>query len=147
MGIIVTWDTPQQTILRWDISANWDWTEIITASVLSDTMIKSVQHTVDIIINGQRSLTPQINTIENIKHEIECRPSNTGRVVLVGGFGFTNVIESLSQQAYAEWKDRLFVADSLKEAHCILSLPRLMPAPPLSNTIPRTPASTLIYAT
>lgn len=131
MAIIVAWDTPQQTTLRWDFSPNWDLTEIVTASVLTDTMIKSVAHIVDIIINGQHSIPPQITTMEHIQSEMEGRPPNTGRVVLVGGFGFSNVIESVAQQAQTEWRDGLVVVDSLKEARCILSQPRPMPAPPL----------------
>ena len=83
MGITVTWDNPQRTVLRWEFKGWWSWYDFSVAQKQSNEMMVSVAHTVHAIgdMTSSRFIPP--NAMIEFGRAANDVPANKGVIVLV----------------------------------------------------------------
>lgn len=127
MAIIVEWDTPCRTAIRFTLEGNWDWTEAQAAFVKSDHLLDSAGHPVDFIYDVRRSFDalppdalPAIHAILTRMHP------RTARHVVVTSNPRSGLIATLRQmlttlkRVYGITYSPLFAAD-LDQARAMLN--------------------------
>jgi len=94
MSIVVNWDNPDKTVIRWDFEGKWNWEQFIDAYILSDRMLASVEHTVDIISNLDRSAMLPEGALKGYENVLRNTSENIGVIVLISASRFLNVMVS-----------------------------------------------------
>jgi hypothetical protein len=94
MSIVVNWDNPDKTAIRWDFEGKWNWEQFIDAYILSDRMVASVEHTVDIISNLDRSAMLPEGALKGYENVLRNTSDNIGVIVLISASRFLNVMVS-----------------------------------------------------
>ncbi len=92
MSIAVHWDNQDKTAIRWDFEGKWNWEQFIDAHILSDRMVASVDHNVDIISNLARSGALPEGGLKGYENVLHNTPENIGVIVLVSASRFLNVM-------------------------------------------------------
>lgn len=120
MTISVQWDNPEQTTVRWDFKGKWDWEMFGEATKVSNTLIESVPHRVDII--GDVCQSPFLPKNALIKYNVfqHNRPQNKGRIVLVGASNFVRNLVVIFSKLYKFNADGFDFTDTLEEARTML---------------------------
>jgi len=121
--IKVTWDNPEQTIIRWDFSGGWSWKDFVEAHEITEWMIRPLNHYVHIMGNlNKHTILPQ-DMLLQYQNKLENTPPNMGLMVLVGAnalvknaiYVFTTLFGSRSPGA------QLVTAESPEEARKIIA--------------------------
>jgi hypothetical protein len=84
MSIRIIWDDPAQTILRWEFSGRWEWTDILHGLKQAEPMMRQVLHTVNFIADISQTPDFPDYAIENIQTLMGSLPVNTGVIIVVG---------------------------------------------------------------
>jgi len=114
MGITITWDNEDRTILRLDFAGMWSWEEYDEAVDSAYIMIAQSGHKVDIITNLSRdTILPTDESLRHFQRALRQMPSNVGLTVTSGGNSFSRKVFSSFQRTLA--------AGSLGEARAILA--------------------------
>jgi hypothetical protein len=120
VGIAVTWDNQEKTILREDLTTPWTWTEYDEATDRLAALIKSVNNRVDVIFNRNYSVTPHGDPFMHYRRIAEQLPANTGLVLVVGATNATRAAANFFLPLFPQLSARLAFVDSLGEARTIL---------------------------
>ena len=114
MGITVTWDNEDRTILRLDINRQWNWDEYDDAIDMAYFMITEIGHKVDLITDLSRdTAVPGDEAVRHFQRAFRLRPANVGQTITSGGNSFSRKVFSSFQRTLA--------AASLIEARAILA--------------------------
>jgi hypothetical protein len=120
VGIVVTWDNQEKTILREDLTTPWTWTEYDEATDQLASLIKSVSYRVDVIFNRNYTATPHGDPFAHYRRIAEQLPPNTGLVLVVGATNATRAAANFLLPLFAQLAARLAFVDTVEEARTIL---------------------------
>ena len=123
MAIITRWDNKKKTVVLLEFESEWSWTELEEAVQKADSLIGSVEHFVDLIIDLEGTSIPKdiINAAKTLLSSGEARPNEGARVV-VGANGAMKTIYQTIQKTLnstAEGREILF-APSITDARAII---------------------------
>ncbi len=123
MGITVTWDDEEQTMLYLHFEPEWMWDTYYTAIRQVETLAGTVTHEVDLIVDVRDVGRVPGDYILHARRGLSLLPDNFGRAALIGTGAqpLLSVTVDLLQRAFPVWKDRLFFAESLPEARAELA--------------------------
>lgn len=121
MGILVNWDNPQRTVVRWEFSGWWSWHDFSVAQKKSNRLLESVNHTVHAIgdMANTRFIPP--NALIEFGRAAQDVPANRGIIVLVNcSFLLETMVQTFMR---INQKQSIFIstAKSLKDARDMLS--------------------------
>jgi hypothetical protein len=123
MAIVTRWDNKKKTIVMMEFESEWSWDELEEAVQKADSLIGSVEHFVDLIIDLEGTSIPKdvLNAAKTLLSSGSARPNEGARVV-VGANGAMKTIYQTLQKTLggtAEGRDVLF-APSLSDARAII---------------------------
>ena len=123
MGIIVQWDNPEKTIIRFVYSGQWTFGDLFEAMQIARDFMDSVAHPVHGIIDMQDSkLMP--NGVLSLGRNVTMRKHpNQGKSIVVGASGFARTLYDVYRKVYRTTFDESAYgfASSLDEARDMLS--------------------------
>ena len=122
MSIVINWDNPEKTIIRWDFSGAWNWDEYGAVKVGFDAMLREVDHTVDVIANLQHSPTLPRNAFTKFKYFTRTTPPNRGLIVFVGTNLLVRVTVETLGKAFKELAQYIAFADTVESARHMLAV-------------------------
>ncbi len=124
MGIVVTWDNQEKSILREDLTTPWTWTEYDEATDQLASLIQSMSYRVDVIFNRNYAATPHGDPFAHYRRIAEQLPANTGLVLVVGATNATRAAANFFLPLFPQLAARLAFVDTLEEARTILQIRR-----------------------
>jgi hypothetical protein len=120
MGIQVEWDNDDKTVVRWDVSGVWTWTEFYTAQDESNRLIRSVDHTVDIIGNLLGSAGLPANTLTAYRQGLKRSAANRGVIVFVVSSTFLKAMVATFRRINKPLANKVLAASTVEEARALL---------------------------
>ena len=122
MTIDVKWANEEKTICVLQRSPNWTWEEFDAANVQSNTMIKAVHHTVDLIVDGADRLPPGSPAV-HFKKAMISKPENLRYVIIVISNPFGRIIFNVMSKLSLRQSRKLVSASSTEEAYVLVRTP------------------------
>ena len=98
MSIEVNWYGDTKGEVYWKFQGKWNWEEYAEAQRASSALISSVDHTVNIIGNLEKSPSLPPNAITVYRAHSSSSEPNTGVIVLVGATTFVRTMTRLFLQ-------------------------------------------------
>jgi hypothetical protein len=130
MTILVEWDNPQQTIIRYTYISPWYWEDYYNANCQASKMLASVGHCVDVLFDFRRSPVIPQGGFGHFRRTLhETRPLNMGRVVTLGASGIMVVIGNILRSFYPNSTAHFFSVRTEAEAYNILNCQELTTDP------------------
>jgi hypothetical protein len=128
MAINTQWDDNNKTRILVEFETSWTWNELETSLEQADNMIRSVSHSVDIIIDVEGSNLPKdfLTAARNLLANPE-QNDNEGHRVVVGASNFMRQAYQAVRKAFGNklsGRDILF-ANDLAHARSMLYSMRL----------------------
>jgi hypothetical protein len=120
VGILVTWDNADQTILRWELNGHWDWTEFQDAQNQSTAMLQSVAHITDILVDVTHNRALPLGALGQFHNYRPTIASNVGQVVVVGASSYIKTTIQMLKNYVPYFGRRYDYADSMDEARKLL---------------------------
>ncbi|HEX2619238.1 MAG TPA: hypothetical protein VHL11_03795 [Phototrophicaceae bacterium] len=118
----VDWDNQEHTAIRTELSGKWTWEEYHTAIDQAVSLMKSVQHPVDMINMMQPdAVEPGGNPIPHIQRAMRAFPSNHRLTVNVGSTGRGVALQRIFRQMFPWLNRRFFNVATMEEAHKIIA--------------------------
>lgn len=123
MAIATRWDNKKKTIVLLEFESEWSWRELEAAVQAADSLIGSVEHVVDLIIDLEGTTIPKdiLTAARTLLETGEARPNEGARVV-VGANGALKTIYQTFQKSFnraIEGREVLFAAN-LSDARAII---------------------------
>lgn len=123
MAIVTRWDNKKKSIVLLEFESEWSWNELEEAVQKADSLIGSVEHFVDLIIDLEGTSIPKdiVNAAKTLLASGSARPNEGARVV-VGANGAMRTIYQTLQKSFgttAEGREVLF-APSINDARAII---------------------------
>ena len=123
MAIVTRWDNKKKTIVLLEFESEWSWDELEAAVQKADSLIGSVEHYVDLIIDLEGTSIPKdiFSAAKGLLDSGAARPNEGARVV-VGANGAIRTIYQTIQKTFnraVEGRDILF-APSVADARAII---------------------------
>lgn len=100
MGIHVVWDDAEQSIIRWNFDAEWDWNDFHQAFKSALELSLSVNRRVDVIpYVGETPKVPpgMMSHFKSIENKM---PDNVGLIIVTGAPMLTNVVIEMFTRIY-----------------------------------------------
>ncbi|MAU10264.1 MAG: hypothetical protein CL607_10610 [Anaerolineaceae bacterium] len=101
MGIALSWDNAQQTIILLDYERPWNWDEFDRTANDLINMLSQVDHKVHIIFDVSHAGMPPGGALTRFKRVLELNHPNTGRLVFVSSpsiMTFINIVRNALQK-------------------------------------------------
>ena len=123
MAIVTRWDNKKKTIVMLEFESEWSWDELEGAVQKADSLIGSVEHYVDLIIDLEGTAIPKdlFSAAKTLLASGEAR-RNEGVRVVVGAKGAIKTIYQTIQKTFnnaVDGREILFAA-SLSDARAII---------------------------
>ncbi len=122
MAIVTRWDNKKKTIVMLEFESEWSWDELEGAVQKADSLIGSVEHYVDLIIDLEGTAIPKdvFSAAKTLLASGEAR-RNEGVRVVVGANGAIKTIYQTIQKTISavDGREILFAA-SLPDARAII---------------------------
>ena len=89
MAILVGWESEAQKTILVTYERLWTWEDFAASKVQIDTLLNSVDHTVNIISDSRQSSgLPRGNALSVMSRSFQSAPDNIGLVVVLGANPF-----------------------------------------------------------
>lgn len=125
VGILVTWDNPDQTTLLWTIDGGWTWNESREAIAKAEAMMDSVAHPqVDSIVDMSRGHLIPDNAVSQFSRTLNKSHPKTGLIVMSGMPPLAQALLQVVTRAQKATARRIIVVKTLDEARDFLSVRR-----------------------
>ena len=123
MTIEVNWDNEKHTIVRYIFQKGWSWDEVDPAFKIADSLMSSVDHKVDVIMDFSPSslLVPKGAFTHAQRALSNARHPNLATTVIVGSRfvqAITDLARKVARRSAGDW-DLLFTT-TLAEAYSML---------------------------
>ena len=123
MAIVTRWDNKKKTVVLLEFESEWSWEELEAAVQKADSLIGSVTHYVDLIIDLEGTTIPKdvFSAAKTLLASGEAR-SNEGARVVVGANGAIKAIYQTMNKTFnnaVEGREILF-APNLSDARAII---------------------------
>jgi hypothetical protein len=119
MPITIDWDTDTRHAIRYDFAGHWTWHEFHQAVQEARILRKDVPGRFDMIANFEESGPMPGGAIQQVKRAIDQAPSDTGKIIIVGGNQFVTVIARTFVRVYRKLGEKIAFAATLQEARAI----------------------------
>lgn len=124
MKINVAWDNDEKTILYYQFEKGWSWNDLREIFSEGYTMLDSVDHRVDVIMDfSEASMFAPSGAINQARHvSNNPRHENIGLTVLVGSnfvSSIFNMFKKIASNSTAKWE--VAFARKLEEAYEIIN--------------------------
>jgi hypothetical protein len=124
MPIVVEWANPEHTVLLYRVMEQWTWDDFHDANQLSQEMLTSVDHPVDMICDFSTSQTIPPRVLSNIGRALrQKRPAHARQIVAVGVTGLLRNLADVLRTLYPNATANVIDAHSLDHAFRLLSAP------------------------
>jgi hypothetical protein len=98
MGILVKWESEAHKTIVVTYERLWTWDDFASSKVEIDTLLNSVDHTVNIISDSRQSAgLPSGNAIAVLSRSFQSAPSNIGIVAVLGANPFFKALLQILQ--------------------------------------------------
>jgi hypothetical protein len=124
MSITVQWDNNDKTVIRYDFTGYWTWTEFRQRAQEAFAMTRSVEYRVDTISNFLPGTHIPRDAFIHFQRIMTEAPKNRGVNVIVGASPFIRTLVTIFSRFYAQLGKRLILSDSLEAARHILDKQR-----------------------
>lgn len=121
MPIVVNWDDPEKTLLRWDFNGLWDWPQVFTATEQSVRMRQEVEHSVSIILNLERATPLKPGAINHTKTALSFSPEGRDLVVVAGQSVFVQSVVDIFRKMNVSMADKFVGVHSVNEARKLIA--------------------------
>lgn len=123
MGIVVQWDNPEQTIIRFAYSGQWTFGDLFDAMQESRALMDTVDHQVHGIIDMQDSKLMPNGALSLGRNVTMRKHPNQGKSIIVGASGFARTLYDVYRKVYRTTFDEsaFAFATSLEEARQLLA--------------------------
>ncbi len=123
MAIVTRWDNKKKTVILLEFESEWTWADLEAAVQKTDTLIGSVEHYVDLLIDLEGTSIPRdfLTAAKSLLDAGEARPNEGARVV-VGANGPLKTLYQTLQKTFnksVEGREVLF-AHNLADARAII---------------------------
>jgi hypothetical protein len=121
MSIQVEWDNEDHRIIRFDYDDKWTWADHFAAVQQSVAMMKTVDHTVDMIINLENSSHLPPNALTNIRSTALKGTPNWRITVLVGMNTFAQLLMNMFGKINKDLGQHFVAVDTMEEAYALIA--------------------------
>ncbi|MCA0457856.1 MAG: hypothetical protein LCI00_28075 [Chloroflexi bacterium] len=124
MGIHVDWGNDDHNTISVSYERSWSWTDFADAKVQIDSLLNSVEYTVDILSDSSQSGgLPGGNALSVLARSFQSAPSNIGKVVVVGANPFfKSLLQILQTVSLNRAANNIHFAKSSDEARSLIKL-------------------------
>lgn len=124
MGILVDWGNEGHNTIAVVYERSWSWTDFADAKVKIDSLLNSVNYSVDILSDSSRSGgLPGGNALSVLARSFQSAPSNIGKVVVVGANPFfKSLLQILQTVSLNRAAKNIYFAKSAEEARSLVKL-------------------------
>src|SRR5690606_30228492 len=112
MGITAEWDNPEKTVILFTNAGNQTWEEFFAGVKKVNEMINSVDHKVDLIIDGRELKSIPPSAMTHFRNALNTLPPTT-RVIGVVNNPFVRAIGNVMQKIS---KTKMISVSTLEEA-------------------------------
>lgn len=123
MGITVLWDNPSLSIIRWQFDTSWTWCDVTKAEALTRLILGSVDHTVDIIWDLERTLALPTPLSHVLDANMEGFAGDGSVILLTGCNRFIHTVIRALTAKNRTLGYKLGFVDTLAEAREMLAVP------------------------
>ena len=129
MAMTVVWDDDARTIVRYDVEGSWTWDDYQDSLVELNSLLDTVDHKVDVIINIRSGKWIPEDVFNRFNHDMRQRHPNIGRLqVFVGAGMLIQILVASFMRIYGRAVDIEFLfADTLEEARQLIHERRQQP--------------------
>lgn len=121
MGITVSWDNPEMTIIRYDFEGRWTWGEFYAATSKAGALRNNIEHEVHVIGNFEDSENPPTGAVLHVRRALQISPKNVGTIIIAGGGAFINGLVPMLNMIPEMKRSKFVVAKSLDDAREMLT--------------------------
>ncbi|MBI5667213.1 MAG: hypothetical protein HZC41_04325 [Chloroflexi bacterium] len=122
MPVHIQWDDDAHTIIRTTGEGKWTWDEYHEAIQRTVQLMKSVNHSVDLIhVRLPSSTMPPGSPMPHYQHSLRLMPPNTGINVFVNASPFARALMGVFMKLYAgRMEGKNYIAASVEEARALI---------------------------
>jgi hypothetical protein len=125
VGILVSWDNPDQTTLLWTIDGGWTWDESREAIAKADAMMDASPHAlIDSIVDMQRGHLIPNNAVSQFSRTLNKVHPKAGLIVMSGMPVFVQALLQVLTRAQNPSARRIIVVKTLDEARAFIAAKR-----------------------
>ncbi len=121
MGITVSWDNEQQSIIRYEAKGRWDWIDFDRAVERAFTMTEQLEHTVDALFDLRKSAELPNGAVIHFRRWISVLPANRGSIVVVSNRESAHILVDMLRRIDRKAATRLVITDSIDAARKMLN--------------------------
>jgi hypothetical protein len=129
MSVSVEWGNEAQTVLYHHYEGAWNWDEFYIILEQAQTMMDSVDHDIDIIIDMRDSHLIPKGTLSHWRCLGDLQRPNTGMTMLVGTNTLVLALHELMVQVFPRMGENIVLVCTLEEAYAIAANWRQQPTP------------------
>jgi hypothetical protein len=122
MGVTVSWDNDQKTIICYDFHGRWTWEDFYASTAQAFAMTRNVTHRVDVICLIHPGAVLPANAMYHFRQAMVNAPHNRGATVIVGGSGFIKRLVKIFRNFNKRLGERVMIADTMDEARMLLAV-------------------------
>lgn len=120
MGVNVSWDNPERTVIRHTFEDPWTLEEHKTSLYEIQAMVASQNHTVHSIADLSKTKTAPGRLMLNTRVAESIRQSNSGLLFMVQAPGLVKSIVRASERFMPKVAANLTIVDTCEEAYAII---------------------------
>lgn len=119
MPINVVWDNNNHQIVRWDITDQWDWTDVAVANRQCIEMINRLSEgkTASVIIHIQSNQPIRGDAFNQIRKAMLINPTRRDLIVVVGYSMYIRALVEIFRKMHSDLTNEICFAGSLDEAY------------------------------
>jgi hypothetical protein len=122
MGITVSWDDQQQTVVRMQFAGEWSLEDFRGANLQTVTLVRSVDHPVYVLSDLRASGDIPLGILWQLRDIAGMRPSNWGGgIALTKNVIIKSVVDVLGRIYMGQQEQRLFVVATEEEAEAVIA--------------------------
>lgn len=121
MAVLIQWDDPQRTILRYVFSGRYTWDDLYVAAKNAQRMLDSVHHPVDVILDIQHSTHTPREFMSEFRRLATITHPHTGLHVLVSDNPLNALLFQTFAGMYRHLSARYTLVNTLDAAHRLIS--------------------------
>ena len=117
MGVSVSWDNPDQTIIRFEFDGEWNWDELYAASDQATEMLDNSEHTVDFIMDIRRAKKIPNDLMSHAERLASGKHPRRGLMVVVGANKLLRTLSGGIRKLFPEATQNVILAADMEEAY------------------------------
>lgn len=120
MSVTVDWFNEEKTIIKYQFEGQWKWEELYIALQQVDVMMNSVQHTVYIIVDYQKSSGVPAGALTHLRSSTMKAAPNWGGGVFIGISSLVQALLNVFTSLNKKLGERYATAKNMETAYSII---------------------------